>query len=351
MIKVHTYEIKKPLKLDPEFAFLFENRTTFKFKKYPNKVLRNCFVSNTGVLLKNYLIPLRSAENLVGSEDHTFYNLHWRKAIEQKIVCRFGKSLQLYTLDSSNLYYSIHTPWFGYFTWVTSYLPRLLEAVKEYPNAYLLYLEEWDTFPFVRDSIALFPNLKLQIIPKDHHVDVPNFLFIPCREWTSIFDLDTLNTIRTFFHANLDKKQRASSLPTKVYLSRGKSKRRKVINEISLEEILFRYGINTVYMEDLSFMDQVSLMNSANLVLSAHGAGLTNIHFMNEGATVIEMTPILKDFNDFRFPYWRMASLLGLNYYCLFCETNYTKHFDEYDSDLSVDLIKLISILDTIEKS
>jgi capsular polysaccharide biosynthesis protein len=100
-------------------------------------------------------------------------------------------------------------------------------------------------------------------------------------------------------------------------------------------------------MEELSFIEQVNLMYTSSLVISIHGAGLTNINFLNSGSTVIELTPKLNDFNKFRFPYWRMSELLKLNYYCIFCDKEADEVYeDEYDSNLLIDLKKMEEVLE-----
>jgi len=345
-VKKTHYQLNIPLGIDKEFEYLFSSKDSYTYTERSSIKLTKCFVSNTGVIIHKGFIPRYSAENLIGLKDETFYLRHWFKATEQKMVCNYGNSLNAFRLEDKKEYFSIHTPWFGYFTWITSYLPRLKQALVEHPNAYLIYPMEWDEIPYVVDSLKLFDGINIQKIPKDHHVFVKNYILIPCRPWTSFFDSGILNNIRKFFHGKIDliNVERPKEM---VFLSRQLCKRRKLINEEDIYPLLQRFNIKTVIMEELSFIEQVNLMYTSSLVISIHGAGLTNINFLNSGSTVIELTPKLNDFNKFRFPYWRMSELLKLNYYCIFCDKEADEVYeDEYDSNLLIDLKKMEEVLE-----
>jgi hypothetical protein len=324
------------------FSILFKERERFVYKISKVKILNNVFLSNSGVVIKNGVIPLNSAENLIGFEDHTFYLKHLRKAVEQLVVCKYGKSLNSIVLNDENLYFSIHTPWFGYFSWVTTYLPRLLQFVETQKDAILIYPEEWDQLMFVKQTFLFFSQIKTIKIPSDHHLFIKNYLLIPCRKWTSHFHKSSILGVRDFFEKqNIESKKYAHRF---IYISRKLANRRKVVNEIELQQLLDQYDIYTVVMEEYSYLDQIFLMQQANLVIGIHGAGLTNINYMKPNGHLIEYSPILKNFKNFRYPFWRMASMLDLSYYCIFCKkVNLT--FDEYDSNIEVPISELSNLL------
>lgn len=334
------YKINIPLHLDTEYLDLFINKCEFTFKYSEDiKILKKVFVSNNGTVLHKFLLPINSGENLIGKTDKNFYLQRWKKTVEQYLVCKYGTSLKLFNCDDQINYFTIHTPWFGYFSWITTYLPRLLTALEKIPNATLIYPEEWDNICYVKETLSLFNNLKLLKIPIDHHISIPNFALIPCRKWTSHFDKIILEKVKTEMYNSLNIKPTAS--PTKkIYISRKKAQRRKISNEFDLENFLKKYNITSVCFEDLCFNEQVSLMSETKLIIASHGAGLTNINFLQAKTNVIELSPKLNDFNNFRFPFWRMAELLDLNYYCLFCNKT-TEPKDEYEADISINLLEL----------
>lgn len=338
------YSLPLPLLLEERFVDLYTSKSSYTYKKTKTKLFKNVFVSNSGLVIRFFLLPSRSAENLIGNQDHTFYFKHWRKAIEQYFVCKYGNSLNSIRLEDEHLYFTIHTSWFGYFSWITTYLPRLVSVLEKYPEAQLIYPEEWNKFPFVKESLTQFPNLKLKFIPKDHHIFIKHFLLEPCREWTSHFDATDLLKIQNYFYEAYQLQGCKKSFK-RIYISRAYSARRKVINEKELELYLTSKGFEIVYMEILTFSQQVSLMYKSEIVISTHGAGLANVNFMNKDSILIELTPILSDFSNFRFPFWRMANLLGVKYHSIFCHI-INKKKDEYESDIEVDMNKLKKILD-----
>jgi hypothetical protein len=338
------YTLNVPLQIKEKYISLYNSRREYTFELEENiKILKNVFVSTNGNVLYKFLIPLNSGENLIGKTDKNFYFKRWKKTIEQYLVCKYGSSLNLYTCDNKNCYFSIHTPWFGYFSWITTYLPRLLTAFEKTPHAILIYPEEWDNISYVRESLSLFKQIKRLKIPSDHHILIPNYALIPCRKWTSHFDHTMLEKMKSEMYALLNITLTKS--PTrKIYISRKKAQRRKISNEIELEILFKKYNIESVSFEDLSFSDQVILMSETKLIIASHGAGLTNINFLQVKTHVIELSPKLDNFSKFRFPFWRMAELLHLNYYCIFCKkTNYPK--DEYEADIEVDLSELEKLI------
>jgi capsular polysaccharide biosynthesis protein len=62
-----------------------------------------------------------------------------------------------------------------------------------------------------------------------------------------------------------------------------------VLNEEALIGMLQQYGFQTVLLSKLSFAEQVALFASAKIIVAAHGAGLANLSFCNEGTHLIEI--------------------------------------------------------------
>jgi hypothetical protein len=343
-----TYKIDLPyLLIDGTYVDYYLKKSKFKYKLRKNQILKDCFVSNSGVIIHNLLIPIHSAENLIGFEDMTFYFEHWKKAIEQYIVCKYRKSLKFIKINDEKLYFSVHTPWFGYFSWVTTCLPRIMNLIRQNKDAILLYPEECDNFSFVVESLNMISDLKIKRIPVDHHFFVNNYLLIPCRDWTSSFYMPDLLMVRDYFLSRLNFIEEQSLKYDYLYVSRKKAKRRRVLNEEQIETYLINYGFKIICLEDYTFMEQVSLMKHCKVLISSHGAGLANINFLSEGSLLVELTPKLNNYRRLRIPFWRMSRLLGIEYFSLFCDTN--KNITNlYDSDIKVDEIELSKVIEAL---
>ena len=76
--------------------------------------------------------------------------------------------------------------------------------------------------------------------------------------------------------------------PRSVLFVRRKS--RSFTNHDELVLIINSYGVpcKSIFLGDLTFAEQVKEMSSAGILITPHGAGLTNIIWMSTGATVIE---------------------------------------------------------------
>lgn len=99
----------------------------------------------------------------------------------------------------------------------------------------------------------------------------------------------------------------------RVYLTRQHATTRRIINEMELIKFLQPLGFQVVALETLTVQAQAQLLASAQVVISAHGGGLTNLTFCQPGTKVIEIfSP------NFVYPcYWLVSNLLQLDYYYL----------------------------------
>ena len=99
----------------------------------------------------------------------------------------------------------------------------------------------------------------------------------------------------------------------RIYISREKAQRRKLINEQEVWAVLEPEGFEKVFMEDLSFPEQVALMQQAAIVVAPHGAAITNTIFSPPGTHVVEIA-------DPGFPnpnFYALASAMGHRYWIL----------------------------------
>lgn len=81
------------------------------------------------------------------------------------------------------------------------------------------------------------------------------------------------------------------SLPRRFYISRRDAPRRAMRNEVDFEHAMIANGIVPVMLSKLNLLQKVSLFHNADLVIGAHGAGLSHLVFGKPGLRVIEMVP------------------------------------------------------------
>jgi capsular polysaccharide biosynthesis protein len=117
---------------------------------------------------------------------------------------------------------------------------------------------------------------------------------------------------------------------------------RKIYNLPQVEAFLRNRGFETVVLEDLDFVDQILLFQSAEFVVGAHGAGLANLVFCEPGTKIIEFMPTA----EMRPFFWSIAEKLKHVYAMQFCAPVGTQGFQ---APIDVDIEKLGRLFRMIE--
>ncbi len=123
----------------------------------------------------------------------------------------------------------------------------------------------------------------------------------------------------------------------RLYVSRSDATRRRLLNEDVLVRRLAALGFEHVVLDGMSVAAQVALFNEARLITGPHGAGLTNLAFCQEGASLVEYMPDAFHNPCFEF----LSTLLKLDYHCISSKT-----FPGPKSDQSVDVDQVCHIIE-----
>lgn len=117
----------------------------------------------------------------------------------------------------------------------------------------------------------------------------------------------------------------------KVFISRLRAARRRLLNEEEIWSLLEPQGFERVMMEDMTFAAQVKLMQETAALVAPHGAGLTNMIFCQQGTHIVEMA-------DLSFPnpnFYALAAAMGHHYWLVRAESRGDVH--PLEKDLWVD--------------
>lgn len=98
----------------------------------------------------------------------------------------------------------------------------------------------------------------------------------------------------------------------RLYLSRADRGARRILNEADLLALLVRYGFEAVNPGSLSIPEQAALFAEAEMVIGPHGAALTNMLFLPQGAVVLELAA-----RPWGPLFFGLASACGLHYMAL----------------------------------
>lgn len=98
----------------------------------------------------------------------------------------------------------------------------------------------------------------------------------------------------------------------KVYITRKNSKKRRLLNEKCIEQMLVDYDFKIYDFDNMPFDEQVRIVKHAKVLASLHGAALSHMVWMSLGSDVIE----LRDENDTHNNcYYTLASELNHKYH------------------------------------
>ena len=161
-------------------------------------------------------------------------------------------------------------------------------------------------FPFQRETLSLLGIPLEKIVETDNnnnHIQARQLLASSVIRESTKWACDFLR--REFLNDSIigvEKKQR-------IFISR--KQRRRVINEDELVAVLSEFGFKSIAPESLSVAEQISLFATAEVVIGAHGAALTNTVFCSPGTKVIEI--FAPDYVN--HCYRKLSSQVGLEYW------------------------------------
>ncbi|MFN0115367.1 MAG: glycosyltransferase family 61 protein, partial [Paracoccaceae bacterium] len=175
----------------------------------------------------------------------------------------------------------------NYYHWFCECLPRVFLARQFLKDVHVLLPESLAGIGFVTESLQSLAGVTYEFVPYSRSalvgrlwsVDLPSPKNTQRPDFFPSFRRELLDHIAPAGAGDADR----------IYISRKNSGRRRLTNEATVRELLQANGFRPVEMELLTFREQVGLMRSCRIVVSPHGAGLTNMMFMDCPGAVIEI--------------------------------------------------------------
>jgi hypothetical protein len=219
----------------------------------------------------------------------------------------------------------------GYFHWLTDALTRLYVMRDRLDDYVLLLPWDYQAREFVRASLKLFGVKTVEFIKRDEVLQCRK-LFMPTHTAPSgHYNEEIIRGVRSLLLEASGAGQ--SGKGERIYISRGRARKRRILNEEAVLDILAGFRFQTIYSEGLSFEQQVKIFSRARYLVSNHGAGLTNMLFMPQDAGVLELRHSTDSVNNC---YFTLSSALDLNYFYQTCQSGYRDQ-DPHAAALVVD--------------
>ncbi len=225
----------------------------------------------------------------------------------------------------------------GYFHWLLDSLPRLILVDK--PEITILLPIELKNFEFIESSLRLLGFHKLYFMNQHEYKFIKKLNFPLQLGPTGNYNEEVVKEVRKRYLNGFKNNERNRN----IYISRSKASRRKIANEELIIPLLLSYGIEIIHCEDLSFLEQVELFSETKLLISNHGAGLSNMLFLEGNSRVIEIR--LQD-DSLNNCYFSLASALDIDYYYFEAESMNSSLKDAHLNDIYLDSLKFKSFLD-----
>jgi hypothetical protein len=225
----------------------------------------------------------------------------------------------------------------GYFHWLADALTRLYTIREMARSMTLLLPAQYASFGFVRPSLAPFQVRDVQFIEPDETLCCER-LVVPMHTAPSgHYDEEILGGVRRLLVEAYAGATADGDEGARVYVSRARATKRRIANEKEVVGVVREFGFRVVNAEEHTFEQQVEIAARARLLVSNHGAGLTNMLFMRDGGRVLELRHQTDSVNNC---YFTMAAALGLEYFYQTCPSDDPSE-DPHTADLRVDARRL----------
>ena len=198
-------------------------------------------------------------------------------------------------------------PVIGYYHEMFEGLVRVFIARRVFGNIKVLVSTRRSRH--IDEMLALIGVTKDQILYSDCPVRVKKGVLIP--RWSDCGE-NLKEDVCEFRDYLVSRLPDARNGATKLYISRAKS-RRSLPDEHEIERVLADRGFSVVYFEDMLFVEQLKAIRSADIIVSPHGAGLSNLIVAKTNTKVIEI--MTQGWAN--SCYGHLASSLGLDYTCI----------------------------------
>lgn len=241
----------------------------------------------------------------------------------------------------------------NYFHWLTEALPKLHLICTLFRKCNILLPNEYKEIEFVRQSLEAFREASVSYVPDDKAISISCLNLLSPVAPSGNFNINVINELRFrllhYLEAHdIDNRDRTRA-GTGIYVSRAKANKRQIINETGLVNTIEKLGYQVAFMEDLSFIRQIKLMQGTKVLMGAHGAGLTNMLFMPAGSVVVE---IRKEGDSHNNCFYSLAAALGHRYYYAIAKASPSKvdRYEYFAEDFFVDVAHLSTVLQKVAK-
>ncbi|WP_295715627.1 glycosyltransferase family 61 protein [Mucilaginibacter sp.] len=324
--------VNLPINIKQENLILFEPYLVYPLRSLRTKNLKNIFVTHTGLCINNNGLIKESHHDYPGQlEDY----LTEARAYFQRTQ---DDENELIVLNGPVKYLVIHHPWFNYYHWLLESIFRLWTIRNKIGEMILVLPESYRNTDFIMGSLEPFKIDKIYFIPSRKSLLIENLCLPQIKPIADSYNYKQVRQVRDFYlNYVLREKQIEINLGDKIYLTRKQAARKHVTNEQEVEKVLLSHGFSLLANENYTFLEQIAIYANAKYLVSIHGSGLTNMLFMKEGSSILELHKTrTNELDRPSFVFWYEAEALNFNYYHQTCKTSADD--DYFFGDFQIDI-------------
>lgn len=198
----------------------------------------------------------------------------------------------------------------GYFHWLFEILPRILLARKFGVEFDQVYADQ--RYDYQRQTLEEIGIRANAVVVANMRPCIRAEQLIVFSHWDAFQDYPSwvVRLLREEFLGLAGAARLSKVRPRRVYISRGDSRGRRLLNEDAVLSELQLHGFTRIFSSDYSFAEQVAIFRDAEIVVGVHGAGLANIVFCTPGSAIVEICPPRYVSGCF----YHLGSAVGLHY-------------------------------------
>jgi hypothetical protein len=232
-----------------------------------------------------------------------FSSYEIKQKIDKKIVELGARNNLKIIVGNSNLP-KVVVPFIeGFFHYYVELMPLILKNITK--SCFILQVPQEK---FYVDILKYFCIKYVEIPNSEIGMHYSQFTIIKEGLYPSKNDLRILRKHTT------KKISLASEYKNRIYITRRNNKNgRRIQNEKSIIDLLVKNDFIVIDPDELVFDEQVKLMQTASIVISAHGAALSHLVCVPKKCKVIELNGNV----DIRWHYFKISKDLNLKYYLI----------------------------------
>ncbi len=230
-------------------------------------------------------------------------------------------------------YLLIHDCWtLNYYHWITQAIPRLVFA-KEKLSHFILILPESHKLNFHKESLSILGIENVIFLEQTERYYLAKNLVYASRDiQIGDYNSQLIMAASEIIRRSLGTWEEDSF--DRIFILRKVGRGRKILNIDNVLKIFKKYNFAIVVFEDLEWKEQIRMLRGCKILAGVHGAGLTNMMFLDEQSKVFELTTRLQ--GD-QYYFYTLSNVYGHSYYYQYCESPGDNKSTIQEDDLIVD--------------